>query len=106
MSSPTSSVLSLPLSPDFGDEAASKAMEELRKKVSGVLSLGVTEEVLTQSTQLYVSEAALAAKPRTAAGIGEERVQSNVAENDEEAKRRGQQNATRRQADRRGPSDA
>ncbi|EPS97543.1 hypothetical protein FOMPIDRAFT_1042857 [Fomitopsis schrenkii] len=80
-SSPTSSVLSLPLSSDFGDDAATKAMEELRKK-------------------LDASEAALAAKSRTAAGL-EERVQSLVAENEEEARRRGQQDETRRQAEER-----
>ena len=51
-------------------------------------------------TKLDASEAALATKTRTAAGL-EERVKLLVAENEEGAKRREAQDETRRQAEER-----
>lgn len=65
--------------------------------MAGGYDRGCTDE---GRTKLDASEAALAAKSRTAAGL-EERVQSLVSENEEEAKRRGQQDESRRQAEER-----
>ncbi|TFY69918.1 hypothetical protein EVJ58_g128 [Rhodofomes roseus] len=75
-SSPTSSVLSLPLSSDPEDDAASKITEELRRK-------------------LEASEAALAAKSRTVAGL-EESVKSLVTESAEGEKSRALQEEVQR----------